>query len=166
MKDRYLNSTPIDYHEIIYTNDGESKNDEIICDKLDKGTDVENFIFNYVDYLLWKVNPSDYKEFSFAFRSSVEHYYPQNPMEGIFNLTEIEDGKLLDSFGNLCLVTNSENSRLSNFTPQAKKEFYLKQQNQSIKQRIMMNFYEWNETSIKKHQEEMMKKLGILNDSI
>ena len=87
-------------------------------------------------------------------------------MEGIFNLTEIEDGKLLDSFGNLCLVTNSENSRLSNFTPQAKKEFYLKQQNQSIKQRIMMNFYEWNETSIKKHQEEMMKKLGILNDSI
>jgi len=154
MKDRYLSINPKEYHEIIYINNGESKNDNINYEYLDKGTAVENFIFNYLDYLLWKdenikINKTN---FSFAFRSSVEHYYPQNPMENIDPLGKTT----LNCFGNLCLVTNSENSRLSNFTPNAKKEFYLKQQNQSIKQRIMMSSKEWNEVNIKEHQNRMI----------
>ncbi len=155
MKDRYLSINPKEYHEIIYTNNGESKNDNINYEYLDKGTAVENFIFNYLDYLLWKDVEIDMKNktnFSFAFRSSVEHYYPQNPMENIHPLEET----ILNCFGNLCLVTNSENSRLSNFTPKAKKDFYLKQQNQSIKQRIMMSSKEWNEVNIKEHQNRMI----------
>lgn len=164
MKDRYLSNEPKDYHEIIYKNSGKSQNNTIELGNLDKGTDVENFIFNYVDYLLWKDDEIDAKHktnFSFASRSSVEHYYPQNPMEGIKNISETEEGKkLLDSFGNLCLVTNSENSRLSNFTPQAKKEFYLKQQNQSIKQRIMMEFENWNKEEIESHQSKMKEFLS------
>lgn len=167
MKDRYLSINPKEYHEIIYTNNAESKNDNINYEYLDKGTAVENFIFNYLDYLLWKDVEIDIKNktnFSFTFRSSVEHYYPQNPMENIDKLEET----ILNCFGNLCLVTNSENSRLSNFTPKAKKDFYLKQQNQSIKQRIMMEDTDnWNKVNIKKHQNEMIDILkGTLNDTI
>ncbi len=166
MKDRYLSINPKEYHEIIYTNNGEGRNDNINYEYLNKGTAVENFIFNYLDYLLWKdenikINKTN---FSFAFRSSVEHYYPQNPMKNIDKLEET----ILNCFGNLCLVTNSENSRLSNFTPKAKKDFYLKQQNQSIKQRIMMEDTDnWNKVNIKKHQNEMIDILkGTLNDTI
>lgn len=73
MKDRFLSEEPKDYHKIIYTNNEESQNDDIKCDNLDKGMAVENFIFNYVDYLLWKDEKIDAKykiNFSFAFRSS------------------------------------------------------------------------------------------------
>lgn len=160
MKDRYLSNNSSEYHEMIYTNKDESQHSEINLSNLNQGTNVENFIFNYVDYLLWKENISKYPNFSFAFRSSVEHFYPQNPMEGIENLSKTEEGKkLLDSFGNLCLVTNSENSRLSNFTPKAKKEFYSKQQNQSIKQRVMMETDEWDKDTIIIHQENMISLL-------
>lgn len=155
MKDRYLSNNSREYHEMIYTNKGESQNSEINFCNLNQGTDVENFIFNYVDYLLWKKNTSNHTNFSFAFRSSVEHYYPQNPMENIEKLEE----STLNCFGNLCLVTNSENSRLSNFTPEMKKGFYSKQANQSIKQKIMMKEDVWNKDAIKKHQESMINLL-------
>jgi hypothetical protein len=151
MTDRYLSSNPEDYHKIIYTNKAKSQNNTSELGNLDKGTDVENFIFNYVDYLLWKEKTLNYTNFSFAFRSSVEHYYPQNPMENIEKLEE----STLNCFGNLCLVTNSENSRLSNFTPEMKKGFYSKQPNQSIKQKIMMKEDVWNKDAIETHQRAM-----------
>ena len=157
MKDRFLSISPTDYHEIIYWHNGESKNSAIDWNNLNQGTDVENYIFNYLDYLLWKnENFNQFKEnFSFSFRSSVEHYYPQKTMKNIDKL----DGPILNSFGNLCLVTSSENSRLSNFTPKAKKEFYSKQSNNSIKQRIMMKSENWTEYEIKKHQSQMIELL-------
>jgi hypothetical protein len=88
MLDRFLASdnSQKDYKEIIYENDCKPKNqlpDKLDC--LDKGTQVEHFIFNYLDYILW-LNKNQYnqlqqyaKEFKFTFRDSVEHFYPRNP---------------------------------------------------------------------------------------
>ena len=45
--DRYLSNNPTDYFKIIYNNKGFSKNSEINEELLNKGTSVENFIFNY-----------------------------------------------------------------------------------------------------------------------
>lgn len=47
---------------------------------LDKGTAVENFVFNYLDYILWKAGVEQDNDFDFTFRSSTQHYYPQNPI--------------------------------------------------------------------------------------
>lgn len=152
---RYLSKNPLDLHNIIFDKNIEVPN-YIKFTNLDKGTDVENFIFNYLDYLLWKNNSAKDNQFEFAFRTSVEHYYPQQPMEGITNL----DKDILNSFGNLCLISSSENSRLSNLTPEAKKSFYLKQGNQSLKQKIMMENYEkWGEDNIKDHKNNMLRIL-------
>ena len=49
--------------------------------------------------------------FEYTFRSSVEHYYPQNPIEG--KQSEIPQ-KWLHNFGNLCLISSSKNSKLNN----------------------------------------------------
>ena len=148
---RYLNKDPLEFHKIIFESIDEYNYPT--WNNLDQGTNVENFIFNYLDYWLWKGNPLKYDKFEFAFRTSVEHYYPQQPMDGIDKL----DDSILNSFGNLCLITSNENSRLNNFTPEAKKEFYLKQKNQSLKQRIMMDMSgEWNESNISVHQKEML----------
>jgi hypothetical protein len=153
LKYRFLTKERIEYHKIIYENNFEIKNFDINYTLLDEGVDVENFIFNYLDYLLWKDNKTKYSDFYFTFRTSIEHYYPQNPMENIEEL----DKYTLDDFGNLCLISRNENSRLSNFTTKAKKDFYLKQQNNSIKQIIMMEYENWSEKEITEHKNKMIQ---------
>ena len=166
LHDRFLSDESKDYFEIIYKNNGLSKNTLINISKLNQGTAVENFVFNYLDYLLWldyrnekqnftvegkTINDNRIKEFEYTFRSSVEHYYPQHPIEGNISiaLTENEqnEGKIdwLNSFGNLCLISNSKNSRLSNYMPSAKKEHYNNSPTlDSVKQRIMMEYSAWD----------------------
>lgn len=155
--DRFLAIDSKDYFEIIYLNEGNPINSitEIDDSQLDNGTAVENFIFNYLDYLLWK-NTTTFKNFEFTFRSSVEHYYPQTPMEGNKELEK----EYLDNFGNLCLISSSKNSRLSNYMPQAKKDHYQNSTSiDSIKQRIMMAEPKWSKQEITNHNEQMKKIL-------
>lgn len=136
-------------------------------DILNEGTDIPHFIFNYLDYLLWeddnykKLNISiddnislKINNFKFTFRSSVEHYYPQNPLSG-----ETLKEDMLNNFGNLCLISRSKNSKLSNSLPRAKKEHYINNDIDSIKQAIMMSYNNWGEEEIKKHGKEMKKLL-------
>lgn len=123
---------------------------------LNSGTSVPNFIFNRLDYLLWKNKQGNYDKFSFTFRSSVEHFYPQTPQNG-----ESLNDDILHSFGNLCLISSSMNSKFSNNMPQAKVANFGKEQNLSLKLSLMMeNAEQWNDTKIEQHRKEM---LDILN---
>ncbi len=185
LNDRFLAKTPIDYFEIIYTNNGIQKNsvNEIDTNKLNKGTAVENFIFNYLDYLLWQDYRSEkkyfrieneqiftdkrVKDFEYTFRSSVEHYYPQHPIDE--NLTlQGQDAVWLDNFGNLCLISGSKNSRLSNILPKGKKDFYTGSPTiDSIKQRIMMEYDNWDTNGINNYneiEEHSLKMINILTE--
>lgn len=127
---------------------------------LHSGTHVPNFIFNRLDYLLW--NHSDYAKykanFRFTFRHSVEHFYPQNPLE---NQPHLSDG-VLHQFGNLCLVSSGINSKFSNNMPAAKfANFQHMLEQQSIKLRVMMEEAQnWHDEQIKQHGEKI---LAILN---
>ncbi|MDR2408620.1 MAG: DUF262 domain-containing HNH endonuclease family protein [Bacteroidales bacterium] len=172
--DRFLANDPEDYFNIIYINHGRSKNADLDTLKLNQGTAVENFVFNYLDYLLWQ-NYKDNKEyfkiksdnpfsdnrienFEYTFRSSVEHYYPQSPIDTNRKL----QGDIVDNFGNLCLISSSKNSRLSNYMPNAKKEHYNNSQTiDSIKQRIMMEYENWDINEIKEHGNRMKKVFGL-----
>jgi hypothetical protein len=175
LNDRFLANTPKDYFEIIFTNNGKPKNTatDINIKKLNKGTAVENFIFNYLDYLLWQdykanqkyfkiknepISDKRVKDFEYTFRSSVEHYYPQHPIDENLVLKGADSG--LDNFGNLCLISGSKNSRLSNFMPAAKKDYYTGSPTiDSIKQRIMMEYDTWYINEIKDHSEKMQQIL-------
>lgn len=101
--------------------------------------------------------------FSFTNRSSVEHYYPQNPMDGeaFGQPSELPEG--VDTFGNLCLISHNQNSRLSNFMPEAKKDFYKRAKStESLKQAIMMSYKSWGTATvgnIKAHEDEMVRIL-------
>lgn len=151
-------STDDAYYSITYKENGKILNKNIDTEKLNKGTHVENFIFNRLDYLLWKEDQlreiKKYNKFYFSFRTSVEHYYPQNPFEGYDRL----EPKVLDSFGNLCLISRSKNSKLSNYQPIQKIAHYKKQESiESIKQQIMMEQTapDWFTTEIKEHGKNM-----------
>lgn len=121
----------------------------------DKGTAVPNFIFNLLDYKLWKNEnkKGKYKDFEFTYRDSVEHFYPQNPIGG----KPVEN---VDSFGNLCLITSDMNSRLNNLLPLAKRDIWkASKSQQSIKLSKMLEIKDWNENAIKNHKAEMFKVL-------
>lgn len=124
----------------------------------DKGTYVPNFIFNLLDYKLWKKGKD--KDFEFTYRDSVEHFYPQNPISG-------ESIKNVNSFGNLCLITSDMNSRLNNLLPLAKRDIWkASKSQQSIKLSKMLEMLEtkaWNEDAINKHKKEM---LNVLFDKV
>ncbi|WP_025141566.1 DUF262 domain-containing protein [Pedobacter jeongneungensis] len=118
-----------------------------------------NLVFNFLDYLLWielkdvETDPR-VKNFEFTFRSSVEHYYPQTPIND-----EIEklDPSLLHDFGNLCLISHEKNSRFSNYPPDTKaKQYTSTTPIDSIKQYLMMKHRNWGKKHILQHSEEMM----------
>jgi hypothetical protein len=154
-----------DYFEIIHVRKGRCQSEpnslsaENIALKLSFHQIENNLIFNYLDYLLWLKHLGrdvTVKNWEFTFRSSVEHFYPQTPMEGLPAL----EPEMLHSFGNLCLISHSKNSRLSNFTPKAKRDLYPSGSFDSIKQRLMLDEPEWNAKAIQQHQNEMIECLG------
>lgn len=149
-----------DYFVIIYQNKGACQTTrgdvsaKVINNRLSFGNIENNLVFNYLDYLLWlehQATDSIVKAYEFTFRSSVEHYYPQHPLPGHDSLP----ADALNSFGNLCLISHSKNSRLSNFMPEAKREYYRNNTIDSVKQHLMMKFARWDEQSIAAHYDAM-----------
>ena len=104
------------------------------------------YAFNFVDYVLWKNRAELEKEykninfnhFKFAYRRSIEHWYPQNP-NGHDGESQLP-AEFLHSFGNLCIITDSQNSRFGNSYPEAKLEQWEREgifHRQSLKLQMM-----------------------------
>jgi len=126
------------------------------------GVLVPNFVFNRLDYQLWQKHKDKYPKFRFTFRSSVEHHYPQHPSNehGLEKLGQA----ILDNFGNLYLLSQSKNSRLSNLPPEAKLTYYPNGDYDSLKQALMMEktkeFKKWKTKEILEHGKEMCTLLN------
>lgn len=183
LSDRFLENitgisidTPAE--RLLYTD--EELNEEVSGNTqvLHAGTGVQNFIFNRLDYLLWQKLSSGYDftqgdsqlnkkyiderfaVFQFSFRTSVEHYFPQTDPWGN---SEMEG---VDRFGNLCLITPSSNSKLSNYSPADKKKYYAeKGRTESLKQAFMMSYANWSAdgvgiTNIEAHEKMMIEVLS------
>lgn len=103
------------------------------------------YAFNFVDYVLWKNREElkkdydiEFKDFKFAYRRSIEHWYPQNP-NGHDGESQLPI-EFLHSFGNLCIITDSQNSRFGNSYPEAKLEQWEREgifHRQSLKLQMM-----------------------------
>ena len=106
--------------------------------------DIPVYAFNFVDYVLWenrsdlkeKYSSVEFKDFKFTYRRSIEHWHPQNPNSD--ERIEKMDDKFLHSFGNLCIITDSQNSKFGNLDPSAKyKQWEGIFSRQSLKLQIM-----------------------------
>lgn len=95
------------------------------------GTSVPQFLFNYLDYLLWRdaagnsgtstapeLEETSVKNFQFRYRKSIEHFEPVSPTAHHRESAPPLD--TLNNFGNLCVMTVSENSRRNNLVAVAK----------------------------------------------
>lgn len=76
-----------------------------------EGTSTPHFLLNFIDYLLWlKYSPNNRdgnfpSDFEFKYWNSVEHHLAQNYVDS--------DCPYIHNLGNLCLISRSSNSRLS-----------------------------------------------------
>ena len=179
------------FEEIVYRKEGMPQNhiDDIDWGAINQGCNVQNFIFNFYDFILWrekleqhlqrkksgqdeksrqddKLEQDDksvqHEKFDFTYRTSVEHFYPQKPMPGYEPLPS----EYLNSFGNLCLISSSMNSKFSNNMPKAKYDNFGSSQEMrsalSLKLQEMMERVkdgEWEKDQIKAHYEEARENI-------
>lgn len=132
------------------------------------GFGVERIVFSYLDYLIYRdgysyegkeiISPFQ-DDWQFLFRSSIEHFQPQHPVEG-----ECWEENDLNGFGNLALITVSGNSKFSNLPPTGKINSYPSIINQSLKLKIMEKMTrlgdgKWTEEKANRHKDEMINIL-------
>lgn len=129
----------------------------------ENGQSTPHYIFNYLDYLLWK-NWDEYlkengfmtkNQFRFSLsRTSIEHYLAQNLAP---------EGSKVHNFGNLCLISPHQNSALSDYETTTKRSFYEGASKRfdcmSLKQAIMLSKENWADKDIEKHCEDMKNLL-------
>lgn len=128
------------------------------------GFAIERIVFTYLDYVLIrdkKVQNMTIDNFQFQFRNSIEHFYPQNPANGVrWEDDKGEPLEALNCFGNLALITVSGNSQFLNFIPKDKVEYWKDVKKQSPKLQIMSEkANDWSEEVAKNHGNEMLKLL-------
>jgi len=140
---------------------------------LNQGTSTPHYWFYKLDYILWKdynwkainvIKKYSIVDFRFTNLVSIEHIQPQNPEEECQEWGEFD----INNFGNLALISNHMNSKLSNQCFMNKKSDIEKQINnktvESLKMLLLYSKYEnWNVENCKTHHEEMVK---LLEDSL
>ena len=160
MLDRYLQpkGLKIQLATIIHNQYGLAKQsvNNVNFDEINGGQMVEIFVFNFYDYIIWREKRSEFRDFTFAYRTSVEHFYPQTPQEGFPSLIDNGADGNLHNFGNLCIMSRGDNSKFSNNMPLAKVANYYhssKDGKQSLKLIEMMELTnkanKWDENEIK-----------------
>lgn len=167
------------FEEIVYRKEGmpQNKIGDIDWGVINQGCNVQNFIFNFYDFILWREKleqhlrrkksgqdekSGQHEKFDFTYRTSVEHFYPQKPMPGYPPLPT----EYLNSFGNLCLISSGMNSKFSNNMPKAKYDNFGSSKEMcsalSLKLQEMMERVkdgEWEKDQIKAHYEEARERI-------
>ena len=143
--------------------------EEYACNKIENadyknasGFGIDRIVFTYLDYILDRDSIGEHpiQNFQFQFRTSIEHFYPQNPIE-----KKKWDDTPLNSFGNLALITVSSNSKFSNLDPQSKVSSYPDTIKQSPKlllmqEKMQKNNNNWSEELVNEHKKEMITILS------
>lgn len=129
------------------------------------GTATPHFLLNFIDYLYWcdwHTTPHNYdrfkfspRDFTFKYWNSVEHHRAQNKAEGC---------QCVDNLGNLCLVSKSSNSRLSDRDVKEKVDVYgkgnLGLNRQIIYAETIESNWAWGDEQIRKHYNEIVALLN------
>lgn len=121
---------------------------------------INRYWFYKLEYLLWKKSEDINKHKHIISRTSIEHILPQNDRE-YFKNNDIN----IDDFGNLILITVSENSGFSNKNLLEKYEYYKKLQNPPIKMKHFYNTLAEKELIKDKFSEEEIQSLKEFLDT-
>ena len=134
------------------------------------GTGFKHYWFYKLEYILWKnwgktdgekfkTDDEKFKNYRITSKNSVEHIYPQNPEN------ETQNPKLaaedLNSFGNLVLLSVSQNSEYSNKPFSVKKSMFQEKRDSydTLKSFYIFSNDEWDKDKICEHRCKMIGKI-------
>lgn len=123
------------------------------------GTETPHFLLNFIDYLYWckfiKEGQPKIRDFDFKYWNTVEHHLARNKVD--------DDCPYINNLGNLCLVSKSSNSRLSDRDVKEKVEVYghgnLGPNRQIIYSITKESLWVWGEDQIRTHYNELVELL-------
>lgn len=146
---------------------GELNDCKYSCDELlDKiqidqklGTSFPHYLFYKIEYILWFLGDKS-NDFYFRAKNSVEHIEPQTK-DNEKNQDSQWSGELLDSFGNLALVSRERNSEYGNLTFKEKRAKFnaYKDGNQHLKISLIYANKTWGDDKCVKHLNEIKEKI-------
>ncbi|WP_461791737.1 DUF262 domain-containing protein [Pedobacter sp.] len=126
-----------------------------------EGTKFNHYWFQKLEYILWKelsyLNTNEFNLFRITSKNSIEHMYPQHPENPLKN-PKIENS-YLHSFGNLVLLSVSQNSEYSNKSVDEKRSMFKNKSDtyDTLKSYYIFNDYtEWTIVEIIQHKEKMI----------
>ena len=135
---------------------------------LNMGVNTPHFLLNFIDYLYWvkyivkpslegKRGPRRIENFEFRYYNSVEHHLARKKAE------EKKLEGIVDCLGNLFMISKNANSRLSDRDVKEKvemsKDGKMGANRQIIYKMTKDNNYNWGESDIKAHYEELVQLL-------
>lgn len=129
---------------------------------LPEGFTLRRIVFTYLDYLLVREELVRIPHFRFGFRTSIEHFYPQQPHEEQSGAA-VADARL-NWFGNLALVSVGVNSKFGNSLPMSKATNYRDTiEEQSPKLALMARMtrerQSWSDVEVEAHHHHMRRLL-------
>ena len=129
-----------------------------------EGTKFQHYWFQKLEYILWKnwpqTKPGAFKNYRISSKNSVEHIYPQHPENVLKNPTI--GNEFLHSFGNLVLLSVSQNSEYSNKSVDEKRSIFNNKNNVFDTLKSYYIFSEngdWNMDEIIAHGQKMINLL-------
>lgn len=129
---------------------------------LNKGTNTQHYWFYRLEYYLlttykWNEKQTERikKEFKFRYLNSVEHILARQEEYG----EALQNQEFLDVFGNIALISKSENSSYSNQNFKKKQIDFNKNQLSSLKLLDVYSYKNWDSDKIKEHQTKMLEIL-------
>ncbi|MCS4435338.1 DUF262 domain-containing protein [Aquiflexum gelatinilyticum] len=135
-------------------------------DNLNKeGTAFPHYWFYKIEFVLWyyrnKLGKAEaWKDYKMTARNSIEHIGPQNPRSSQDKVCD----EMLDTMGNLVLVTRSINSEYSDKAFGVKKSMFLDKKSKgsidSLKSDLIYEHQNWNDKLAQKHFEKIMQLLN------
>jgi hypothetical protein len=136
-----------------------------------KGLSTPHFLFNFIDYLYWvdsknanKINNTyTINDFDFKYWNSIEHHMAREWASRNSEKVPSYDN-YIDNLGNLCLISKSTNSRLSDRDAKEKSETFDKG-NLGANRQIMYaitkkNNGNYRKEQIKQHYNELLNLLS------
>jgi uncharacterized protein with ParB-like and HNH nuclease domain len=143
-----------------------------VSDELNEklGTNFAHYWFYKLEFILWYQMKDKmgnrWKNFRMTAKNSVEHISPQNPTK--FDSNKVSKD-ILDSFGNLSLVSRSINSEYSNKPYTEKRARFIEKNREiadSLKMDIIYKNETWNDDLADAHQQEMINVFSTYFDQV
>lgn len=129
------------------------------------GTSLPHYWFYKIEFVLWYYRNilgkmEAWKDYKMTARNSIEHIGPQNPRSPEDKVCK----EMLNTMGNLVLVTRSINSEYGDKAFSVKKSIFLDKKSKgsidSLKSDLIYEHQEWNDEMAKKHFEKIMELLN------